>query len=357
MEKKLIICNLTSKFHVAGAMSFIDNMIYDVDKIDFIFIVNYHKPSKDFRISNKEFNSIKRKKIIYKTEGQNNIDLINQNTKLDNYTSVILMNVMQYDFRLLYYLKFNRKIQNIELVNIDEGLGTYFGSKNFKKSVANENTYHNIRKKESYIQPIKDIIKPFYKRVSEFIFRKFLLNSTKFHLFEIVNNKLESNKNVVVCYRNYYKKELKNDFKYISNTSNIIIISNNLGLNLVNLHDETVVYQTVIDKLLELYPKANIYLKPHPQEVSNLSKFDQLKECTILTEKISAEEIFVNSENVELVVGLTSTSLLTAAVVFEEKVYSFIDVLENFEITNLTKEQLSLFNLRVSNIKNIKTKL
>lgn len=344
-DKKLVIISVTSKFHLYGAFSYLlSRKILDNNLYDIIVFSNYHNPSEKFRVEENDVKNIKNILFFKKTKSiSEKYEVID---RLE-YKEYFIISPMSNNYKLYFYIKKKNMFCKVNFVRIDEGVGTYLSKKSHRYTEIIEKTY----KKVSFLNKMEKLSKYFIKKLLDIIF---ISNSESFYLFKLKKNKLILNDDVAKYYKYFFKKIRPNHIINLNDKS-VIIISNNLSGFLKDEKYENIIYSNIITLLKNKYYDYKIYIKPHPNEMKEINKFEELKTkfgVEVITTNISSEDIFVNHED-KIITGFTSTSLLISSQIFNIKTYLLINLIDDSYISKYGKYIIKNFSNKIQLLNNI----
>ena len=350
------IAYATSPWHAIG----VDSGIYYLQKMlnrkakGIIFICEH--PKSGFIISKNNFKSYsfakaniiklkydkysdsKYKKIrlifsIYATIIKNKIKE-NKNKK-DIFLIIPRKKSLEYIIKYKQIINFDKN--KITFIAFDEGLSTYMNEK-----VRDVNFSKNLNNREP-------IIKKFTHYCKYIIIEPIILNfkEINFRLFTKTKNKLYKNNEAIKIYkkimmmRNKYSSKQK-DLKINENTKNVLIITQPLfEHNSREIKFEKELLYKIINILLQ--KNIKIIIKPHPRE--NIIKYKDYKKNThisVINEKMPVEEI-IEYLNPKLVLGYSSTALVTSKILFDIRSISISNLIINNVETPFAKEHIRQF--------------
>jgi hypothetical protein len=153
-------------------------------------------------------------------------------------------------------------------------------------------------------------------------------------------------------------KMLKDPIKSIDSLkkNSIVIISDNLSFYLMDLKNEKKIYKELIGKLQKKWAGYNIFIKPHPNEIQNLQKFDFVEDNFLITQDISMEEL-INNNSIDLVAGFCSTALLTSSQILNKDTISLVNELNDVYLNEYGKKRINNFRRLTYNLKRIEFKI
>ncbi|MBP3366693.1 MAG: hypothetical protein J6K96_06815 [Treponema sp.] len=309
ISKTTIIIKVLSKFHLFGAISY----LYAHNLLDcrIIILSDFHVPSNRFRVLKEDCKFINFPFEFYY------IDKSFSLSDLGKFNNLIVMNAMSVPYNIIISLFRQNTFRRIKCVLFDEGMGTYCDKRywyNYRRSVW---------KKSTIVFYIKDFFVMFLCKILRIIC---IDKIEKFTLFYLLGGALHKNKQVINAYNYFFENVYPVQNQILQKEYNILFISDCLNSYLKNQEDEIPIYNFLISKVREKYANATIYFKPHPSEINDgLERFKDL-DCEVLNISLSAEDLF-KTEEISLVVGLGTTSLMTSALFFNIKTICLMDYL------------------------------
>lgn len=312
---RLIIVSLVSNWHLYCAEAYLKYNTSITDKDKLIVFINYHKPSERFRIKKEDCLFLKNLNTsFYYIKDSNTInDTIKQLHK-NIITEVCILSPKDINLHLLMAV---RKINNIICVQFDEGVGTYYSAKLWNLESKMLGNYTKF-------QDTKEIIKKIIVSILCTQVNKWgLLCDIEGSL--IVSKKfVNSMKQYFSCY-NICSLEIKEDI----HDNDYIFISDNLSLMIDNSHYEILFYEKIFKILKKINKnKMDVWFKPHPNELKRTKFINNIENIgyKVIKSNISSESLFQNRQ--VKCVGIGSTSLLTASLLFNLCTYTTIDILD-----------------------------
>jgi len=351
-DKELIIISVISKFQLYGAFSYIVKEKIDYSKYNFLFIIRYHKPSNKFRITEQDFSKEIKEigEFAYIKENKDAYETIKNKLENNNFDKITLINQFSPDYLLLFKLKYLLGSNNIEQVLVDEGLGMYYDSDLWRLELDMQYNRNESKIKKSVLVKVIEKIRYLSKRII-INFMKRIFKNVKMHfLFYKEDNILQLNREVADSYLDYFHSIRDNDMKLdIFDENTILIISDNLGFYFKDKNSEIEEYNKIVTELKKKYPDSNIIIKPHPNELDNISKFSKIENCTVFSNSFSVEELLNNNE-INKFSGFCSTALLMSSQIFQLHTISLVDYID--------KEKLNEYGMkRISNFKELTREL
>lgn len=204
---------------------------------------------------------------------------------------------------------------------------------NFSKDLNNRETI--IKKFNHYCKYI--IIEPIILYFKEINLR----------LFTKTKNKLYKNNEAIKIYKEIIMMRNKDfskqkDLKINENTKNVLIITQPLfEHNSREIKFEKELLYKIINILLQ--KNIKIIIKPHPRE--NIIKYKEYKKNThisVINKKMPVEEI-IEYLNPKLVLGYSSTALVTSKILFNIRSISISNLIINNVETPFAKEHIRQF--------------
>lgn len=341
--KKLVIVNVISKFQLYSVLGYITKKM-DVDNYNFLFIISYHKPSKKFRIGQDDFSGkIKNvSEFRYTKTSNETYKNIKEYLKGKKFNKITLINQFSPHYMLIFKLKYMLGNKNIEQILVDEGLGMYYDSDLWKLELRMQYNQNESKAKKSIIDRIITKVKYIFKRLIINFTEKSFKNIKRHFLFKKENSSLYLNEEVANCYLEYFKSVRDENKKTETfNKKTVLIISDNLGFYLDDINEESKIYNRIITEIKKGYPDYNIIIKPHPNELKDLDKFDRMSGCEIFDNFTSVEEI-INNNKIDIISGFCSTALLMSSQIFKVNTVSLIDYIDKKKLNDYGKKEYQI---------------
>lgn len=329
-NRKLCIALVVSKWHLYGLEAYLLENNINSQNTDIHIFIAYHEPSRAYRVSESDFKVIDSKKSsINYIKSSNEIFSYIQRNNLVKEKEVLLLNPLEIPLKLIFKL-YKAKVKKLDIHILDEGMGTYVSKKIWNQSTENQKISKDNRLKKELKKYIGIIL-------------QIVIKPNRHFLYNVERGKLSLNCNIANSYKNYFKV-LRSDESKIDEIQNgdILLVSDNLSFICKSKTDEIKQYQNIVNALRDKYPNKKIFLKPHPNELNELSKFNSLNSISILDRKISFEDL-VNNNKIDYIMGFCSTSLLTGKSLFNKECYCLNLLLDNSLLSDFGKEYTKYF--------------
>lgn len=337
MINRTIIIKCISNFHLFGAFSYILSEGLLNKGYFFIVIADYFSEYCPYRITEDDLAFLENENYIFSHDVDFSFSKINPSQEL------IIISPLEIPYKFIHKIKKNIGINEITCVCVDEGTATYLSRLQWLK-VSSEITGKSV---------IYLVLRFYIKQIPLLIFKKKLhIKKRNFFLLERkgILNPLIENKIVLNAYRNFFDSQKNEKYRIIYGNNNIVFFSDCISEYLVDKTKTNYVYNIIIQIIKEKFPKAKLYIKPHPNEFETFT-LDSTN-CEIIKQKITTEELLNNNEIIH-VFSLCSTSLLTASLFFNISSSSLIDYIPDYLISEEQRPIMKSFKsnfLRITNL-------
>lgn len=317
-EINKIVCFPVTKWHLYGMLSYLVE-VYGEEKLEKFDIEvysirhsenGYLLSSKDIPYRNMSFHyedelSMDRKKIL------KNMSAFWGNSKKRN-PEVILMfaNNILVRKMIAYVDKLGYAKKNLQVILVDDGIGSYLSEKVWKKCEEAEGGIHLRNQMKSLISNLLRVA----------------VNAKEWHMLLIEDGhlkKLHTKGYFTVIMHDVEKSARKQliDFKeqYKDTPVALFITQPWSENNQISVTEEKRIIDEVV---LELSKSYCVIVKKHPRE--NKRKYD-LKNVVVLGGEYPAEFYLCALKKNDIVIGFNSTALINAAVVFNLNTYTVSD--------------------------------
>lgn len=334
MKNKIIIIKCISNFHLFGAFSYLVSESLLNNGYLFIVIADFFSESCPYRISEDDLSFLRDENYLFFHDVDFSFSIIK------SFQDLIVISPFEIPYRFIYKMKKSINMNGITCVCVDEGIGTYQSRLQwFKDSseLSNKSVLYFCLRfylKQIPLQFFK--IGSHIKKIDFYIFRR-----------KGMTNNLIENKNVVDSYKKFFCFQKNEKFRIIYGYNNIVFFSDCISEYLIDKTNTNYVYNIIINIIKEKFPKAKLYIKPHPNELETFN-FESTN-CEIIKQKITTEELLNNNEIIH-VFSLCSTSLLTASLFFNISSSSLIDYIPDYLISERKKHKMNTFKSNFSSI-------
>jgi len=316
-----VVMNIVSKFHLYGAVAYCNehNLLNDTTRI--IVIRQFHILSNKFRVDNNDcdkfFHDSYELVDYYSNQTEKLSEIIVSKINFKEVNKLYFIGVMNPPYLLLPKVYVHNKFHRIYCASIDEGTASYISTKRIVMMNTVGKKHKNltvILKNNIFYQGIRVII---FGLINFFMIKE----NEKLFLMTKTKNGYTPNDYTIGLYRKVFNLIKMPKLKVLKEPS-VIFLSDCLKNKIKNPDAEAKILNNVVKQIKNKLNCKSVYFKPHPNEMQNLDYFKENLNCNILTENISAEELFNNNDIVG-VVSFSSTALITAALFFDIKTVSY----------------------------------
>ena len=233
---------------------------------------------------------------------------------------------------------------SFRLMLVEEGLSSYFPAVDTKRHIWNTLSVnkHGVALILSFLLSVMNV----------FVRKRFESNTMWANLNLLIGspNKLEANSIAVKYYRQVlteYANSSQKGFQRL-NLSNGIIICTMAYLH-AEIQDESDV-KTLELVVNELKRRGYVvYLKPHPRDEDYKNRYVSLG-CDFIDSSCTVETLFVFYPGIRGIVSFSSTSLVTAKLLFDIKSVSVLNLVEKEKYGSYIREEMDSFTYCFSSI-------
>lgn len=225
-------------------------------------------------------------------------------------------------FLLLLTSQANMNFREIELVIIDEGVGSYMPASYWKKINESEQNQRKKHLRKCINSVIKKLLlKPFKKPQEQLIFHK------------IKDNHIKLNDEVARNYKNFFSEMYSKIYNVVPMCN---LLKNKERKNIAIYLSQPVVefglmqrdaYIRVLNQLKTICNNKGyeLYVKPHPRE----DKETYVNTDIAILQSAHVAEAMIEEMNPKFVIGMTSTCLITFPCLFNVPSFSLVDALNS----------------------------
>ncbi len=341
---EIVIVNVISKWHVYGAESVLQTLEMN-EKTQVIVFIQYHTPSGRYRVSKNDFVFLNSKSVqaeyMFVKEASEQLrflkTFLEKQKNKDTHLTMLSPNQMN-----MWQVMGSLGIPNRDYVILDEGMGTYYSKVLWgletNALIGNKNT-----------KSVKSMLLECIRKV---ILNVFCRTTTDNRILKYADEKWTPDAAVLQNYRDYFVNWKDKKIDVPVDDGDVVFVSDNLKYMLKDSRYEEILYKKIYQILCERFCHAKIYFKPHPNEIND-HKLSMLSEIgfVIFEQDYSYEEI-VNAYNVNSC-GFGSTSLMTAALIFNRNAYSLFSIIPEDYLNEYGRQKREENKNIVENIRNL----
>ena len=269
-------------------------------------------------------------------ESWNSVKAYNRQQGINS--TVYIASAWHPNINLFMYL---RKTLNIgykyKLIVVEEGLSTYFPKVKSKRHIWNV-TKSNKKGGALLIS--------FAYHLLTVLLRNRFENRTHFiNLNLLVENNGRLQPNIMAC--RYYRRVLSEySDKYLQQVSvpdlndSILIGTMAYSHSEIQGNSDVITLQKVVNKLVDA--GYRVYMKPHPRDVGYRQRYATLQ-CEFLDVPCSMETLMVKYPQLKAVISFSSTSLVTAQLLFNIKAISILNIIDEDMYGKYIQDEMDSF--------------
>ena len=346
-EEQDAIALVTTQWHLMGVFSYLIGKHGNLNNIKIAIIIMPH-PINGYLFDLKNFQDDSNILIIKRCDVKQNslryfkLPFFLMNTiipiKKDiefiiprNISVNMLLNII--NIRMLL----NKKLR---IICVDEGIGTYFSKEVWKRCSESEGGY-------GLFTAIKSNVSQWLKNI---------MNVTEWNLMD-KSDTLVANEEVVSNYRKAIELIAKNSYKEVLSDVTELLSFKKVAILVSQPWTET--GQFLLEEEVEIISKTILYLSVHNYEVfiklhprDEMEKYKKVEICNskILSGNVPIEVIFSCLRKDDIVVGYSSTALITAKVVFGIEAFTILDRLDYKDKENMMSQSFEEFMVLCKNL-------
>lgn len=268
--------------------------------------------------------------------------------EIENYSTIYIASAWHPDISLFMYLRKKlNTVYNFKLMVVEEGLSTYFPKVNSKKNI-----WKSVKSNK---KGVAQFVSSAYKFLLVLLRNRFEKNTQVINLNLLIENKKQLLSNTVAC---KYYHEIISEYtnKYLED---IAIPDLNDGIligTMAYLHSEIQGNSDVktLEKIVNNLVNAGyrVFIKPHPRDVGYRERYASLR-CDFVDVPYSMETLMVKYPKMRAIISFSSTSLVTAQLLFNIKAISILNIIEVDKYGKYIQDEMFSFKKCFSSIVNI----
>lgn len=263
-------------------------------------------------------------------------------------STVYIVSAWHPNMNLFIYLRKNLNTDyNFKLMVVEEGLSTYFPEVKSTKHI------WNLTKLSK--NGVSLLVSFAYQLLTTTLRNRFENKAQLINLNLLVENNERLQPNIVAC--KYYRKVLAEySNKYLQHVlipdlNDCILIGTMAYLHSeIQGNSDVITLQKIVDELVDA--GYRVYIKPHPRDVGYRERYATLR-CEFIDVPCSIETLMVKYPNLKAIISFSSTSLVTAQLLFNIKSISILNIIEKDKYGKYIQDEMDSFEKCFSTVVDI----